>query len=156
MTTIFPIRLNWLCLLVALAAFAWAPSGMAQEQGIDQENDTEETADEEKEAVRPTLDLGSFQIKDLRPTRNETARLTFKIHLAVSAELTEKQLARLEHWKHRLRNQVIIAVRTLHTKDFQAADLALLRRIIRIRTNRMLKNNFVEEVLLTEYLFRLY
>ena len=114
----------------------------------------EDTAEEEVRT--PTLELGSFKINDLRPTRNETARLTFTLHLAFSKDLTEKQVEQFEKWKHRLRDQVITAVRVSEMKDFQEPNLGRLRRRILIRVNRLLKRKLAEEVLVTKYLFRLY
>ncbi len=113
-----------------------------------------ETAEAAEESVRPTFDLGKFKINDLRPTRNETAKLTFTLHLAFSKNLTPSQVAQLEPWKHRLRDQVITAVRISQIKDFQQPDLGRLRRKILIRINRLLQANLTEEVLMTEYLFR--
>ena len=113
-----------------------------------------EAAETAKESVRPTLDLGKFKINDLRPTRNETAKLTFSLHLAFSKSLTPSQVAQLEPWKHRLRDQVITAVRISQIKDFQQPDLGRLRRKILIRINRLLQTKLAEEVLMTEYIFR--
>lgn len=111
-----------------------------------------EPAEEEK--LRPTLELGNFKINDLRPTRNETAKLTFSMHLAFSKKLTQQQVEQLESWKHRLRDQVITAVRITYIKDFQEPDLSRLRRNILVRVNRLFKQKLAEEVLLSEYLFR--
>jgi|GEM_PF-1546138 len=113
-----------------------------------------EEADAKEKVARPTIDLGFFRIKDLRPTRNETAKLTFKMHLALADSLSAKQVEQLEKWKHRLRDQVIIAIRTLEIKDFQEADLSRLRRKVLIRANRLFRAKLAEETLFTEYLFR--
>ncbi|NOZ39492.1 MAG: hypothetical protein GXP24_04615 [Planctomycetes bacterium] len=111
-------------------------------------------SDVENEKVRPTLDLGKFKINDLRPTRNETAKVTFSLHLAFSQNLSEAQVTQLERWKHRLRDQVITAIRITPTKDFQEPNLGHLRRKILVRVNRLFQAKIAEEVLLTEYLFR--
>ncbi len=124
----------------------------AQPPGEAASADAEPVAEEE--SVRPSLDLGKFKINDLRPTRNETAKLTFTLHLAFSKDLTEAQITQLERWKHRLRDQVITAIRITPTKDFQEPDLNHLRRKILNRVNRLFQANLAKEVLLTEYLFR--
>ena len=142
-------------LVVALAiSLSFAAPIQAQTPG---EPDSTKAESSVEEKVRtPTLELGSFKINDLRPTRNETARLTFTLHLALSKELTDRQVAQLENWKHRLRDQVITAVRISEMKDFQEPDLGRLRRRIFIRINRLLNAKLVDEVLVTKYLFRLY
>ena len=147
---------NWLRAAIVFAVFACAPAAYAQQPPAKISAETTEEAETETSALRPTLDLGHFKIHDLRPTRNETAKLTFTLHLALAPNVSEQQLAQLQHWKHRLRNQVIIVVRTIETKDFQASDLALLRQKILIRTNRLLKSKLAEDVFLTEYIFRLH
>jgi len=139
-------------LVVALGFLTLANPTFAQKSG----EPASETADPiaEEESVRPTLDLGKFKIHDLRPTRNETTKVTFAMHLVLSPQLSEQQVTQLERWQHRLRDQVIIAVRTLAVKEFQEPDLRRLRRKILIRVNRLFKAKLAEEVLLTEYLFR--
>ena len=107
-----------------------------------------------EESLRPTLDLGKFKIHDLRPTRNETAKVSFTMFLALSPTLTKQQVTQLERWQHRLRDQVIIAIRTLEVREFQEPDLSRLRRKILIRVNRLFQSKLAEEVLMTEYLFR--
>lgn len=118
------------------------------------EEATAEDETDEPKKMRPTVDLGKFQINDLRPTRNVTAKLTFSMHLAFSKKLTKKQVEQLEGWKHRLRDQVITAVRISYVKDFQEPDLGRLRRNMLVRVNRIFKANLAEEVLLSEFLFR--
>jgi hypothetical protein len=61
----------------------------------------------------------------------------------------------LEHWKHRLRDQVIIAVRTAQDIDFQEPDLVRLRRIILFRMRRLLKADVVQDILLSEFTFKM-
>lgn len=140
-------------LAAILGLFAFANPAQAQDPGQTDSADAE-VSEAEKEPLRQILDLGSFRIKDHRPTRNETAKVTFKMHLAFTSELTEKQVEQLQSWKHRLRNQVIITIRTLDLKEFQEPDLASLRRKVLIRINRLFKAKLAEEVLLTQYLFR--
>ncbi|MEM8946783.1 MAG: flagellar basal body-associated FliL family protein [Planctomycetota bacterium] len=135
--------------------FAICGPSTAQAQSAAAE-ETVEVDDESMEKLmkRPTLDLGLFKVHDLRPTRNETAKVTFAIHLAFTEGVTEKQVEQLAEWKHRLRDQIITAVRASYIKDFQEPSLALLRRKILIRVNRLFERKVAEEVLLTEYMFR--
>lgn len=142
--------------IFALMFVGIAPSSdaLAQDAAPTEEAATEEGEAEEEEKQRFLLDLGSFKIHDLRPTRNVTAKLTFSIHLAFSKELSERQREALELWKHRLRDQVITAVRISTIKEFQEADLNRLSRKILIRVNRLYKHKIAEEVLVSEYLFR--
>lgn len=158
-TTVQTIKysLRTVTFAVALACSFALDTSFAQQTTPNVATDEEATAEgdtDEPKKMRPTVDLGKFQINDLRPTRNVTAKLTFSMHLAFSKELTKKQVEQLEGWKHRLRDQVITAVRISYVKDFQEPDLGRLRRNMLVRVNRIFQANLAEEVLLSEYLFR--
>lgn len=158
----FVRTLRVFCCTAAIMLFGTLSTADAQEpapaEATEAEADgaAETEEDAEKEKPRPIIELGYFKINDLRPTRNETAKLTFSMHLAFSKDLNETQRRQLEDWKHRLRDQVITAVRISMIKDFQEPDLSRLRRAVLIRVNRLFKEKLAEEVLLTEYIFRLH
>ena len=107
----------------------------------------------ELEEPNPTIDLGSFAIRDYRPMRNETAKLNFSIHLSLSELAPDMVAEQLEHWRHRLRDQVIIAVRKSLAIDFQQPGLDVLRRRILLRLNRVLKKPLIAEALLPEFTY---
>jgi len=107
----------------------------------------------ETENVRPTIDLGMFHVKDLRPARNETDKVSFRIHLALQQSVSPSTVAQLEHWQHRLRNEVLIAIRLTEKTDFLEPNLHKFRRRISLRVNRALKAILVSEALLTEFTF---
>jgi len=115
--------------------------------------EAEKTEDVELEEIRPSIELGLFRVRDYRPTRNETIKMIFQMHIALNESATEQTAKQLKQWKHRLRNQVLIAVRLSERKDFLETDLSKFRHLIQIRINRLLKANLVDEVLLTEFTF---
>ncbi|NOY30273.1 MAG: hypothetical protein GXP28_08875 [Planctomycetes bacterium] len=114
-----------------------------------------EAPTESAEETRATIDLGTFQVKDLRPTRNETVKLSFAIHLALHPSVSQSTVEQLERWQHRLRDQVLIVIRLSATKDFLEPNLDKFRRSISLRVNRALKAILVSEALLTEFTFKL-
>ncbi len=122
------------------------PTGVVAQQEEANSSDTKEI-----EELRPLTDLGDFRIKDWRPTRNETIQLTFHMHLALNKTAGEKTIEQLEHWKHRLRNQVFIAVRLAERQDYLEPGLHRFRRIVKLRINRLMKSHLVDEALLTEF-----
>ncbi len=109
----------------------------------------------EAEPQRDVFELGRFNIKDLRPARNETVELNFVLHLALKPETPDAILTGLEGWKHRLRDQVITAARVAETKDFSSPNLYRLRRLMILRANRLLGEDVIDELLLTEFVFTL-
>jgi len=114
-----------------------------------------ETPAESAEEARATIDLGTFQVRDLRPARNETVKLSFAIHLALHPSVSQSTVEQLERWQHRLRDQVLIVIRLSATKDFLEPNLDKFRRSISLRVNRALKAILVSEALLTEFTFTL-
>lgn len=110
---------------------------------------------EEEEQEQPVLDLGTFRVEELRPTRNETIKVTFTAHLVLEPKLSEVELETLQNFHHRLRDQIIVAVRTAHTKDFREPGLDRLRRLIQIRVEQLLRAQVTENLLISEYQFTL-
>lgn len=116
---------------------------------------TEESPGENTDAKqqRLTYDLGRFELEEIRPTRNETTRISFEAYFLMSAEVSKEELKDLENWKHRFRDQVITAVRTAQVKDFHEPQLERLRRIILFRVSRMMREALVEDILFSEFTF---
>ncbi len=123
----------------------------AQEVVAEDSAASEQEAEAEK--VRPTIDLGIFNVKDFRPSQNETLKLSFTIHLALQNSVNESTVKQLERWQHRLRDQVIVAIRLSETIDFLEPNLNKFRRRISLRVNRVLKGLLVSEAMLTEFTF---
>jgi flagellar basal body-associated protein FliL len=136
-------------MILGVLLLAWQGGAGAQQL---QQNATEEAV-EEPEELRLVFGLDQFYLKDYRPTRNGTVKLAFHMHLKLSEYANKRTLEQLEHWKHRLRNQVIISVRLAYRKDFLEPGLQQFRRIVQLRINRLLKMQLVDEVLLTEFTF---
>jgi len=139
-------------LVVATLVISTPAVSRGAEDAATSQTSSPESATDAEELPR-TIDLGDFRIRDLRPTSGETASLRFKMHLKLSSLSNQDHLSQLQQWQHRLRNQVIIAVRMADTKDFAQPGLGRLRRLILLRTNRMLRSQLVEEVYLTEFTF---
>ena len=139
-------------LVLAVCSGAWFchPAQAQQNKQSTQETSSE---DAKAEQVRLTYDLGRFEIHEVQPTHNETTRINFEAYFAMSPKVSKQDIEKLKHWKHRFRDQVIIAVRTAQTKDFHEPQLLRLRRIILFRVGRMMREALVEEVLFSEFTF---
>ena len=139
-------------LIVAAASCAVCPTAHAQKDAATQADPQEGSTTKQR---RLTFELGSFEIREIRPTRNETTDVNFTAYFAMSPNVTAGDVQKLEHWKHRLRDQVIIAVRTAQDVDFLEPDLVRLRRIILFRMRRLLKADVVQDILLSEFTFKM-
>lgn len=141
-------RSSWVLLLSLCWSMGWGPLQVTAE-----ETSTAEEAEESTPIKQFQLELGRIQLKEFRPTRNETIKLRFGLTLSFRPEVTEADYKLLQSWKHRLRDQVLTAVRTAHTKDFHERDLSRLRQIIRFRLEQVLKARVVDSLLLSDYSF---
>ena len=136
-----------------LCLFAGNPTAVAAEappQGPDAVTTTEVATEK---VVSPKLDLGLLEIKNLEPTRNQTSKVNFEMHLALPADTDPALVKALEHWQHRLREQVIVAIRVAELGDYLDPQLARLRKQILYRVNRTLKGTQAEDVLLANFMF---
>ncbi|HMO86918.1 MAG TPA: hypothetical protein PKC18_18580 [Lacipirellulaceae bacterium] len=106
-------------------------------------------------AAAPTrtdiLDLGEFRIRSSRSTDREIADAKFTLHLVLSTSATAEDVQRLLQWRHRLRDQVIIAVRSAAPADYLDPQLKRLHRLILFRVKRLAASNMVIGVYLTDF-----
>lgn len=136
-------------LAMVLALNVQPTSAWAQEEATPEAPSDEEAAPE----VKRLLSLGTIRLKELRPEKNETIKLSFEVHFLLNPEITDEDFEILETWQHRLRDQVIIAVRTAESNDFREPGLMRLRRIIRFRIEQVLEATIVDSLLLSDYSF---
>jgi hypothetical protein len=79
--------------------------------------------------------------------------MSFQIHLAFPKDTPSATIAALEHMQHRLREQVIVAVRTAELADLLDPQLHRFRKRILFRANRLLKEVQASDVLLANFTF---
>lgn len=110
-----------------------------------------------EEAAEPTTEavlLGRFSIRDMRAAEGVKLRLNFALYAEVDSSEAEQveQIERLiERRKNRVRNEVIIAVRTAEQSDFQEPGLERLRRRIFVRLRRTEPRLPVKKLLIGEF-----
>jgi flagellar FliL protein len=112
-----------------------------------------ETADAEGPAGDIEVDLGEFCVTALQPTANMTLRVDFHLYGSVSAD-NEKEFKRLlEDNKHRLREQVLVTIRSAEIGDLTDASLGLVKRMILERAAKTLGKPLLREVIISDYSF---
>jgi flagellar basal body-associated protein FliL len=99
------------------------------------------------------LDLGTIQLMNLEPTQGRTAHMSFDMHLVFDPKTDPKTIKELKKWQHRLREQVIVAVRATEIYDFLDPELTRFRKQILYRINRMLKDPIVTDALFANFTF---
>lgn len=141
---------------------------------------TEETAEEEAAHAAPKreVDLGRYSITSFQPASNTTLLIDFHMFGTVAGDASEAaaspaeghggghgeghgggeapasddEFTRLfEKHKHRLRDQVIVIVRSAEMTDFADPSLGLIRRKILEKSNRLLGKPLLEEVIFSDF-----
>lgn len=116
-----------------VAAFVGASPGAAFAQAAAPDGDPEDAAAEEP--VSGVL-LGDFFVRNVRGAENLKTRLSFSLYAAVPAEREAEFRDLLEGRRHRVRDQVMTAVRLTETAALQEPSLARLKRRVLLRLRR--------------------
>lgn len=98
-------------------------------------------------------DLGTIEVINVEPTRGRTLRMAFNLHLTLDPHTSPKDVAALDGWHHRLREQVIIGVRATDIHDFIDPELTRFRKQMLYRINRLLTKPIVNDVLFANLTF---
>ena len=99
------------------------------------------------------VDLGEFCVTALQPTASMTLRIDFHLYGSVAAE-NEKEFKRLlEDNKHRLREQVLVTIRSADISDLTDASLGLIKRLILEQARKTLGKPLLREVIISDYSF---
>ncbi len=146
MKVIFPV--------VAFLLFS-APSKLATAQESSTNEQPKDSVQENAAdtVALPKLDLGTLEIKNLEPTRNQTTKVNFGMHLTFPPDTDPATIKALSHWQHRIRDQVIVAIRIAELGDYIDPKLSRLRKHILYRINRLLKETPADDVLLADFTF---
>lgn len=83
------------------------------------------------------LDLGAFRLRSSKPTDQEVVDLKFSLTLVLSSDMTKHEFNELKQWKNRLRDQVIVAVRSASGADLGDPQLRRIQRLIMFRLRRL-------------------
>jgi hypothetical protein len=129
-----------------LSATAYASSAPAEEPA-----QTEATT--EGLEVTLKINLGTIELNSIEPTQGRTAVMSFDLHLTLDPQTDPRMVKELEAWHHRLREQVVVAVRATEIHDFIDPDLKRFRRQILYRINRMLGAPIVTDALFANFTF---
>lgn len=102
---------------------------------------------------RQEIDLGEFTVTAYQPLSNTTLRIDFKLFGVVLAENAETLTKLLEENKHRFREQVLVIVRSAEMTDLTDAGLGLIKRKVLEKTNRVLGQAVIEEIIFSDFSF---
>jgi flagellar FliL protein len=113
----------------------------------------EPKVEENETAGNVEVDMGEFSVTAFQPASNTTLRIDFHLYGSVGAE-SEKEFRRLyEENKHRVREQVLVTVRSADMQDLTDASLGLIKRTILDKARRTLGKPLLREVIVSDYSF---
>jgi hypothetical protein len=132
-------------------------------------SDKEKEKEKDKEKDQDEVDLGTFSLTVFNPRGNNNLLIDFHLHGTVASSGTEApanekeaaaaaetgDAAKLEKMlkshKNRFRDQVIITVRNAQLTDLADPALGLLKRQILAKTNALLGEPLLKEVIFSDF-----
>lgn len=99
------------------------------------------------------VDLGTFTVTAFQPLSNTTMRIDFHLYGTVSKDDEEDFTMAWDENQHRLRDQVIVTLRSSELGDLTDAGLGLIKRRILEKTNRTLGKPYLRSVIFSDFSF---
>ncbi len=118
---------------------------------VSTEADTSEAEQSEKETARVSIDLGSFRVREPRPIENMNIDLRFAIQAVVPEQEQDRFEQSVALHKNKLRDQIILAVRTAESPEFDEPKLVMFRHRILLRIASVLDGLTPEDLYITDY-----
>ena len=99
------------------------------------------------------VDLGEFTVTGYQPVSNNTLYISFHLYGTIPHASGEEFAKRLEEAKHRVRDNVIIIIRSAEITDLTDAGLGLIKRRILETTNKTLGKPLLQSVVFSDFSF---
>ncbi|MFV2066455.1 MAG: hypothetical protein ACC645_05705 [Pirellulales bacterium] len=111
--------------------------------------DLEESGDQKREEV----DLGEFDVSSYQPLSNTTIRINLHLWGTVLTDDKEEVLQRIEERQQRMREQILVTLRSAEVTDLADANLGLIKRRILEKTNRTFGKPLLQQIVFSEFSF---
>jgi hypothetical protein len=99
------------------------------------------------------VDLGNFTVSGFQPASNSTLFVSFHLFGTVKHKYVGEFNRRMEENKHRIRDNIIVIIRSAELTDLTDAGLGLIKRRILETTNRTLGKPLLQEVVFSDFSF---
>jgi hypothetical protein len=99
------------------------------------------------------VDLGEFTVTGYQPVSNATLFISFHLYGTIRHKDGDEFASRLEDSKHRIRDNVIVIIRSAEITDLTDAGLGLIKRRILETTNKTLGKPLLQGVVFSEFSF---
>ncbi len=124
----------------------------AAQGGTAVDGETGEVSDKEQQEVRE-VELGLFNVTRFNPTTNTTLAIDFELYGTVLATDAPEFQRLFTNSQARVREQVIMTLHAAEATDLTDAGLGLIKRQILEKTNRVLGQPLIREVLFSKFNF---
>jgi flagellar FliL protein len=102
---------------------------------------------------RKEIDLGEFDVSSYQPLSNTTLRISVHLYGTVRPENETELMALIEAKQQRMREQVLVTLRSAEVTDLTDAGLGLIKRKILEKINRTLGKPLLEQIVFSEFSF---
>lgn len=99
------------------------------------------------------IDLGEFDVSSYQPLSNTTLRISFHLYGIVAVDDETQILDILEAKRQRMREQVLVILRSAELPDLADAALGLIKRRILEKTNRTFGEPLLREIIFSDFSF---
>lgn len=142
---------TYLCLPSAAETAAMA--GVVPKEPAKPVEHEEPKAEQPEADVNVEVDMGEYCVTSFQPASNTTLRIDFHLFGSVRSE-DDKEFRRLfDENKNRLREQVLVTIRSAEISDLTDASLGLVKRTILDKTRRTMGKPLLREVIISDYSF---
>ena len=120
-----------------------------------------EQAEEEEDAGESALDseqtkeisLDKFAISAYQPLSTTTLRIDFHLVVVIEADQDEEFQKRLAEKSHRIREKVLVTVRSATINDLADPELDLVKRKLLEEINKLLGKPFIKRIIFSDFRF---
>lgn len=142
----------YFCIPTRSETAAMAGVGTMVDPEVEAASWVEEEAEEDEEE-RAEVDLGEYSVSSFQPVSNTTLRIDFRLYGTIHADDKSDFDEAWEDSTHRVRDQVIVTVRSCELVDLTDAGLGLIKRRILEKTNRTLGQPLLKSIVFSDFSF---
>jgi Flagellar basal body-associated protein FliL len=99
------------------------------------------------------VDLGEFTVTAYQPVSSSTLFISFHLYGSVTERQAEEFTKRMDDNKHRIRDNIIVIVRSAEITDLTDAGLGLIKRRILETTNKALGKPLLQGIMFSDFSF---
>ena len=145
----------------ALIAFLFIPSAgdvsaMAEAQYGSSDADDDpvaQLADDQSDEVTVEVDLEDYSVTAYQPLSNTTLRIDFHLYGTVPESQKAEFMSAFDDNKQRIREQVIVTIRSSEITDLTDAGLGLIKRKLHDKINRTIGKSHIKTIIVSDFSF---